>query len=222
MTYFAAAFAIGSSWFHGQTTTIVPTLPSAANNRSVESSFGSEDGLVIRLKYHGPKGLASRILRGALGSAWPIATCCRLSHRGGSRSGESAMCSTIGMESSLPRSTTPCSGTAWKSSARPSAPRIARAFVERFIGSLRSECLNHFLFFGLKHLDSVAASFLEHYLGERPHQGKDNELLSERPKKRSGQSPPDQSTDSGIVSLRDVRSEQWLGGLLKHYSRKAA
>jgi putative transposase len=32
-----------------------------------------------------------------------------------------------------------------------------QAFVERFIGSIRWECLDHFIFFGLKHLDSVAA-----------------------------------------------------------------
>jgi putative transposase len=40
-----------------------------------------------------------------------------------------------------------------------------QAFVERFIGSIRWECLDHFIFFGLKHLDSVAKSYLEHYLG---------------------------------------------------------
>ncbi len=48
-----------------------------------------------------------------------------------------------------------------------------QAFVERFIGSLRSECLNHFIFFGTRHLDSVANSWLQHYHAERPHQGVD-------------------------------------------------
>jgi putative transposase len=82
---------------------------------------------------------------------------------------------------------------------------------------LRWECLGHFIFFGLKHLDSVAACYLEYYLVKRPHQGKDNELLKGHWNSgRRGQ------TDQELRSLHDVRCEQRLGGLLKHYSRKAA
>jgi putative transposase len=93
-----------------------------------------------------------------------------------------------------------------------------QAFVERFIGSIRWECLDHFIFFGLQHLNSVAATYLAHYLGERPHQGKENELLTGD----TGESKTCDRPDQELISLRDVRCEQQLGGLLKHYSRKAA
>lgn len=103
----------------------------------------------------------------------------------------------------------------------PSPPKSpnTQAFVERFIGSLRSECLHHFIFFGTKHLDSTAAIWLRHYHAERPHQGVDigNELLV----------PPAASTkretaDDETLSLRDIRCHKRLGGLLKHDERVAA
>lgn len=101
------------------------------------------------------------------------------------------------------------------------SPRCApncQAFVERFIGSLRSECLNHFLFLGTSHLNSVANCWLKHYLERRPHQGKDNELLTGGTRKRGKRD----KTEPQLLSLRDIRCEQSLGGLLKHYSRRAA
>jgi hypothetical protein len=45
----------------------------------------------------------------------------------------------------------------------------------------------------------------------------ENELLTGT-EKGSGKKPPDEP----ILSLRDIRYEQRLGGLLKHYSRRAA
>lgn len=91
-----------------------------------------------------------------------------------------------------------------------------QAFVERFIGSIRSECLNHFLFFGTRHLDSVIRAWLEHYHGERPHQGVGNELLVKRSDgtKSSPRNAP--------FKLRDVRCRRRLGGFIKHYERSAA
>ena len=98
----------------------------------------------------------------------------------------------------------------------PQAPNT-QAFVERFIGSIRRECLDHFVFFGVRHLDGVANSWLEHYHAERPHQGRENELLF-RPrgtKKAAG-------GEMVTLSLRDIRCRKRLGGLLKHYERVAA
>jgi putative transposase len=101
-------------------------------------------------------------------------------------------------------------------------PRCApdcQAFVERFIRSLRGECLNHFVFFGTRHLDRVAACYRTHYLKERPHQGKDNGLLIRTVRQhraKAKKQPEDQ------VRLADIRCHNRLGGLLKHYSRKAA
>jgi len=91
-----------------------------------------------------------------------------------------------------------------------------QAFVESFIGSLRRECLNHFVFFGTGHLDSVANSYRDYYLGERPHQGKENELLT-APRRHRKQMEPDEQ-----ISPAEVRCHKRLGGLLKHYTRKAA
>jgi putative transposase len=103
-------------------------------------------------------------------------------------------------------------------------PRCApdcQAFVERFIRSLRYECLNHFVFFGLGHLDRVAAVYRRYYLAERPHQGKDNELLL-RPKGRRKNPPQNSAAGPECVALSEIRCHKRLGGLLKHYSRRAA
>lgn len=100
----------------------------------------------------------------------------------------------------------------------PVAAPNCRAFVERFIGTVRRECTDHFLFFGLTHLDSVLKTWLGFYHQLRPHQGIENELLL-RPK-NSGR-PKIHVAKEGIA-LADIRCEQQLGGLLKSYSRKAA
>lgn len=93
-----------------------------------------------------------------------------------------------------------------------------QAFVERFIGSLRAECLHHFVFFGMQHLQVVAREWLKHYHADRPHQGKENELLTGP--KRKGR-PPKKPADEPI-RLSDVRCRQRLGGLIKSYGRRAA
>ena len=91
-----------------------------------------------------------------------------------------------------------------------------QAFVESFIGSLRRECLNHFVFFGTGHLDSVKASYREFYLTDRPHQGKENELLTTK-RRRLKRIELDEP-----LAPSDVCCHKRLGGLLKSYSRKAA
>jgi putative transposase len=105
-----------------------------------------------------------------------------------------------------------------RAEAVPSPPQApnTQAFVERFIGSIRRECLDHFIFFGARHLDAVVQTWLAHYHAERPHQGRENELLV-RP---TGSKPSD--VDAEIFSLQDVRCRKRLGGLLKHYERVAA
>jgi len=101
------------------------------------------------------------------------------------------------------------------------SPRCApncQAFVERFIGSLRRECLDHFVFFGLKHLERVSRCWLTHYHWERPHQAVENEVLM-RPK-RIGR--PKRTIADPAITTADIATEKRLGGLLKHYYRKAA
>jgi transposase InsO family protein len=48
------------------------------------------------------------------------------------------------------------------------APR-ADAFAERFVGTVRRECLDRFLIFGRRHLESVLAEYVAHDDEHRPH-----------------------------------------------------
>jgi putative transposase len=50
------------------------------------------------------------------------------------------------------------------------APK-ANATCERFLGSLRRECLNHFLILGEKHLYRVVKEYMQYFNHARPHQG---------------------------------------------------
>ncbi len=50
------------------------------------------------------------------------------------------------------------------------APNAA-AHIERFMGSLRRECLNHFIFLSEDHLRRVVLAYISYYNEGRPHQG---------------------------------------------------
>jgi putative transposase len=89
------------------------------------------------------------------------------------------------------------------------------AFVERFIQTLGQECLDHFIVFGERHLNHLCSVFLDFYHRLRPHQGKENELLVTAKRKRKPLPPV-------TIPLSEVRCEQRLGGLLRHYYRQAA
>jgi putative transposase len=94
------------------------------------------------------------------------------------------------------------------------------AFVERFIQTIQQECLDYFVVFGERNLNHLCSIFVDYYHRLRPHQAKDNDLLltsKRRRKKKPTRPPPDDA-----LPLSEVRCEQRLGGLLKHYYRKAA
>ena len=63
-------------------------------------------------------------------------------------------------------------------------------------------------------MDYLCREFVEHYHAERPHQGLDNKLP--KPGRKKGKQAPD------LIPLADVACRKRLGGLLKHYYRKAA
>jgi hypothetical protein len=50
------------------------------------------------------------------------------------------------------------------------APR-ANAICERFLGSLRRECLDHFLILSARHLSRIVKEYRDYYDRSRPHQG---------------------------------------------------
>jgi putative transposase len=104
----------------------------------------------------------------------------------------------------------------WKGGVRafrlPHRSPNLNAYAERFIQTLRTECLDQFVVMGTRHLDHPTAEFAAHYLRERPHLGLGSRTPAGPPVKIR-RSPP---------APADVVCEQRLGGVLMHYHRKAA
>jgi putative transposase len=86
--------------------------------------------------------------------------------------------------------------------AAPRSPNTC-AFVERFIQTLQQECLDYFVAFGEKHMNYLVSEMVAHYHEERPHQGKENELLirgsSEPSTKRTKSRPPPNAAPLGDI-----------------------
>ena len=87
------------------------------------------------------------------------------------------------------------------------APR-ANAIAERFIGTLRRECLDHLLITGPRHLDVVLREYVQHFNTHRPHRS-----LDQRPP--AGGTPPGPGT-----AIRVLRRDR-LGGLVHEYVQVA-
>ena len=86
-------------------------------------------------------------------------------------------------------------------------------YSERWVQSLRTECLEHFVICGENHLRLVLKEYLEHYNSEQPHQAKGKVP------------PPETDQDEPTVLLfqsSEVKCRKRLGGLLRHYDRGAA
>jgi transposase InsO family protein len=89
----------------------------------------------------------------------------------------------------------------------PNAAPNSNAFAERFVRSIKQECLDRLILFGEDSLRRVLREYVAHYNGERNHQGIGNELIAPR------------SGDLGGGGRITVRRR--LGGLLNFYRRKA-
>jgi putative transposase len=81
------------------------------------------------------------------------------------------------------------------------------AYAERFVLTIKTECLNHIVPLGERHLRRAVRQFAEHYHLERNHQGLDNALIM-RTAEPANQNAP-------------IVCRERLGGFLKHYSRGA-
>jgi hypothetical protein len=82
----------------------------------------------------------------------------------------------------------------------------ANAYAERFVRSIREECLDRLILFGERRLLRALDEFVAHYHRERNHQGLGNELIT----------PATAAAGGTRVRCRDR-----LGGLLRYYHRAA-
>ncbi len=89
----------------------------------------------------------------------------------------------------------------------PRSPNL-NAYAERFVRSIKDECLSRMIFFGERSLRKATREYAAHYHRERNHQGIDNRLIE-----------PDDRLGSTLGAIDCV---QRLGGLLRFYHRAAA
>ena len=86
------------------------------------------------------------------------------------------------------------------------------AYAERWIQSIKHECLDHFVVFGEDHLNHLVQEYVAYYHNERTHQ-----RLGNRPPLKQDLPDEGQPIDTSQIVCRER-----LGGLLKHYERVAA
>jgi putative transposase len=93
------------------------------------------------------------------------------------------------------------------------APK-ARAHAERWVGSVRRECLDRLLIIGHRHLQHVLATYVRHYNRHRPHRA-----LGQRPPLRP--LPSDEQSVTDVTDIGCLRRKDLLGGLLHEYELAA-
>jgi len=85
--------------------------------------------------------------------------------------------------------------------------KALNAYAERFVLSIKSECLDKIVPLGERHLRYAIREYVEHYHRERHHQGLESAIIAPaEPRKVEGH----------------VRRRERLGGMLNYYYRKAA
>ncbi len=92
----------------------------------------------------------------------------------------------------------------WVSGTSPlHQPRHGRGFAERLIGSIRRECVDHFIILGEAHLRRILRAYAAYYNEIRTHRSLDKDAPVSRPVQRIG----------------TINSHEILGGLHHHYVR---
>jgi putative transposase len=87
------------------------------------------------------------------------------------------------------------------------SPR-ANSFAERYVGTLRRECLDHLLIYGERHLLQILGEYSRHYNMHRPHQSRE-------------QRPPLHEPGQTIDMTARIKRRQVVNGLINEYSRAA-
>jgi putative transposase len=87
------------------------------------------------------------------------------------------------------------------------APNMNACWVQ----SIEVERLDHFIVLGDKHLDYLVSEYVSYYHTARPHQGLHNRLIL-----------PAKPPDGDVPRLKQIVCHEQLGGLLKHFERRAA
>ena len=95
----------------------------------------------------------------------------------------------------------------------PQAPN-QNAFIERWVRSIKEECLRHFVVFGKKHFDYLVSSYLSFYNTARPPQG-----VGIGTRHPTGSWP---EVDEPLATGKEIVCIAELGGVLKRYERRAA
>jgi transposase InsO family protein len=90
----------------------------------------------------------------------------------------------------------------------PQSPNL-NAYAERFVRSMKSECLDRLILFGEMSLRHVIGEYMAHYHSERNHQGLENVI-------------PFPDHRHGLVEPGKVIHSERLGGLLSFYHKPAA
>jgi len=85
---------------------------------------------------------------------------------------------------------------------------LAGAGIERFMRSIKSECLDRMIFFGEDSLRRAVREYVAHYHAERNHQGLGNAIIAPLP--------------HPTEAVGRVRCRERLGGMLRYYHREAA
>jgi transposase InsO family protein len=85
----------------------------------------------------------------------------------------------------------------------------ANAYAERFVRTVRTECLDWLLIIGRRHLETVLRAYTGHYNRERPHRGL--ALLT-----------PDRTNAHPSPAGEEIKRRDRLGGLIHEYHRAAA
>jgi transposase InsO family protein len=83
---------------------------------------------------------------------------------------------------------------------------VANAFAERWVRTVRQECLDHLLIGSRRQLESVLCQYIRHYNQARPHRGLDLAV-------------PEPSTE--LRNRGNVRRHDVLGGIIHEYERAA-